>query len=507
MYNYNKKQKGQVLIAGMALFIVAASVFFLIFNSNRAVNEKMQLVNAADAAAYSGALTAARQLNFMAYTNRTMIANEVAIGHMVSFQTEVNMAHDTVTSGLTGLGGGLIDIILDALKLKGVMDYWREGMEVVGGAYILTVDATNSMYSDFQKDEYDILTGTGGKSSIIEHAMGQVAQRYVKNDSVSILVNDEAELNELASNSSDAAKSKAKHALENNDFCSLVMFAAPGDSADNASEKENKGKAINAYCKSSGNAKPKGSRDNPVADSGELVTLLNRSAETAPSSAWITDRNKDYEWLLGVDVSKKGATAASWDSSNKRYNWSSGSYNAAGEWVPGDDTIKGGDFIIGVDGKGSSDAVKIGQFFASNPVGGIVGGAVSFLMNTLGMCKDGLDCDAIKNGEYKGIQSYSMINPAWSEAKVTAVLSQKGNCNDLLGRDNDTKQALSGWNDDQARYGSNCDAQGLTAISQAVVLYQRPGCEGAGCKGYDLTHVNTEKPNLFNPFWTAKLVN
>ena len=76
----NKKNSGQALIAGMALLAIAGIMFFFIFNSGRAVNEKINLVNAADAAAYSGAQIAARQLNFMAYTNRVMIANEVAIG-------------------------------------------------------------------------------------------------------------------------------------------------------------------------------------------------------------------------------------------------------------------------------------------------------------------------------------------------------------------------------------------------------------------------------------------
>jgi hypothetical protein len=47
--------------------------------------EKSRLVNAADGAAYSGAVWAARNMNFMAYTNRAMIANHVAVGHYVSY--------------------------------------------------------------------------------------------------------------------------------------------------------------------------------------------------------------------------------------------------------------------------------------------------------------------------------------------------------------------------------------------------------------------------------------
>ncbi|WP_461429621.1 pilus assembly protein TadG-related protein, partial [Ketobacter sp.] len=60
MYRRNKfltssTQHGQALVLAIALFAVAGVMFFLMFNSGRAVNEKINLVNAADSAAYSGA--------------------------------------------------------------------------------------------------------------------------------------------------------------------------------------------------------------------------------------------------------------------------------------------------------------------------------------------------------------------------------------------------------------------------------------------------------------------
>ena len=77
---FKSSQSGQSLVLAMGLFLVASVTAFLVFNSGRAVNEKINLVSAADAAAYSGAQIAARQLNFMAYTNRAMMANEVSVG-------------------------------------------------------------------------------------------------------------------------------------------------------------------------------------------------------------------------------------------------------------------------------------------------------------------------------------------------------------------------------------------------------------------------------------------
>jgi hypothetical protein len=54
-----------------------------LYKAGRLTSDKMELQNAADAAAYSIALTEARDLNFAAYINRAMVANEVAIGQLV----------------------------------------------------------------------------------------------------------------------------------------------------------------------------------------------------------------------------------------------------------------------------------------------------------------------------------------------------------------------------------------------------------------------------------------
>ena len=52
-----------------------------------AVNEKQRLANAADAAALSAAVWQARALNFDAYTNRAIVANEAALAQSVSLRS------------------------------------------------------------------------------------------------------------------------------------------------------------------------------------------------------------------------------------------------------------------------------------------------------------------------------------------------------------------------------------------------------------------------------------
>jgi hypothetical protein len=80
----NKRQRGQALVFGIFLLFISLLTMFFLFNTGQLTREKTKLVNTADAVAYSGGLLEARALNFDAYTNRAMIANEVAIAQMVS---------------------------------------------------------------------------------------------------------------------------------------------------------------------------------------------------------------------------------------------------------------------------------------------------------------------------------------------------------------------------------------------------------------------------------------
>jgi len=71
-----------VLFLGFLAAMVGA--LLVVFNVGQTTNAKMRAMNAADAAAYSGALWEARTLNLQAYLNRAMVANEVAIAQSVS---------------------------------------------------------------------------------------------------------------------------------------------------------------------------------------------------------------------------------------------------------------------------------------------------------------------------------------------------------------------------------------------------------------------------------------
>ena len=74
------------MFAIVFLGVVLLGLVF-IYKAGVLTSEKMKLQNAADGVAYSIATIEARDLNFVAYTNRAMVSNEVAIGQMVGLSS------------------------------------------------------------------------------------------------------------------------------------------------------------------------------------------------------------------------------------------------------------------------------------------------------------------------------------------------------------------------------------------------------------------------------------
>jgi apolipoprotein N-acyltransferase len=79
-----RRQSGQVMLPAIVLLLITGGLTYLMVNSSQAVNEKMRVTNAADAAAYSAGVVEARALNYDAYMNRAIIANQMAIAQAVS---------------------------------------------------------------------------------------------------------------------------------------------------------------------------------------------------------------------------------------------------------------------------------------------------------------------------------------------------------------------------------------------------------------------------------------
>jgi hypothetical protein len=89
-------QGGQALIYGIFVLTIAFVAMYFLFNTAQLSSEKTKLVNTADAVAYSNGVLHARALNFAAYTNRALLANEVLIAQMVSVSSWIDYAQGHV---------------------------------------------------------------------------------------------------------------------------------------------------------------------------------------------------------------------------------------------------------------------------------------------------------------------------------------------------------------------------------------------------------------------------
>ena len=112
MTPHNNK-KGQAAVAVLIFMSVLIVSGLAVYKSGKLTTDKMQLQNAADAAAYSMSTVEARDLNFASYMNRAIVANEVGVGQLVGLASwafhwrsfaDFLMAYDTCCLGPATLG-------------------------------------------------------------------------------------------------------------------------------------------------------------------------------------------------------------------------------------------------------------------------------------------------------------------------------------------------------------------------------------------------------------------
>lgn len=81
LYKYTH---GQMLAVFAITWVIFAGGMFSVYNVGTLVGERMRLQNAADAAAFTGAVWEARSLNYIAYTNRTIIAELSFVAYLTA---------------------------------------------------------------------------------------------------------------------------------------------------------------------------------------------------------------------------------------------------------------------------------------------------------------------------------------------------------------------------------------------------------------------------------------
>ncbi|MDR2216075.1 MAG: pilus assembly protein TadG-related protein [Nevskiaceae bacterium] len=96
-----RHHNGQAMLVVLAFLATLAGGFLVVFSVGQVVNDKVRLVNAADAAAFSAAQWQARSLNYEAYLNRAIVANEVAIAQLVSLRSWSHYMDRTISNAET----------------------------------------------------------------------------------------------------------------------------------------------------------------------------------------------------------------------------------------------------------------------------------------------------------------------------------------------------------------------------------------------------------------------
>ena len=132
-----RRTRGQAMLVAVIGLVILAIGMYTSYNLSRAVYEKIQLQNAADAAAYSLATFEARALNFVAFVNRAQAANYVQM-----MEAQSMLSHMTALEGTAGYGGDLGQCIGRALGEAGVaLVGLGQGVAAAHDAFSAAVDA------------------------------------------------------------------------------------------------------------------------------------------------------------------------------------------------------------------------------------------------------------------------------------------------------------------------------------------------------------------------------
>ncbi len=178
--------RGQALILALVTMSVLVLGVIVLFNTGQVLDKKVELVNAADATAYSVAVQQARAYNMIAYMNRASVANEVAMAQMVSWYSWINYAlsatdhfKDAVqvvafaldaTVVLAEIGVALQQVVTVLNGVKRVVRVARDSLQPVFALAATGISTLDGVYSNASK-----IIGAAGSAEVVP-----LAQKLVK---------------------------------------------------------------------------------------------------------------------------------------------------------------------------------------------------------------------------------------------------------------------------------------------------------------------------------------
>ncbi|MGJ7614459.1 MULTISPECIES: TadE/TadG family type IV pilus assembly protein [unclassified Variovorax] len=132
-----RRQSGQAIVYLVAMLPILFLSVLVVYNTATATREKMKLQNTADATTYSASVLTARSLNYLAYTNRAMAANESGIATLASAQTTMGAV---LTSAANIREGQVIVEGFKAVRNLRNMRIPVVGLLVYGPMYLKNID-------------------------------------------------------------------------------------------------------------------------------------------------------------------------------------------------------------------------------------------------------------------------------------------------------------------------------------------------------------------------------
>ncbi len=158
-----RRQRGQAMLLAIVGMLVLAVGMYTTYSISRAVYEKIQLQNAADATAYSIATLEARSFNFLAFVNRAQVANYVQMMEAQSLLSQAtflegitghatHLAKASNVSGIKELGAALEPIYRNAQIAVEALERWtpryielqttkNHALFAISAAYVLSTAA------------------------------------------------------------------------------------------------------------------------------------------------------------------------------------------------------------------------------------------------------------------------------------------------------------------------------------------------------------------------------
>ncbi len=181
-------ESGQAALFATILIPVVLLAGLLVFNTGQLTATKLKTQNAADAAAFSAMQMEARELNFISYTNRAMLANQVAIGQTISL---VSWAHyiknfgvniqrlTTLISWIPGVGQIVAQLGQAIKNLATTLD---QSVDTASKVILPVLDTADAALSGAQ-EIYHLSNGVfdpGGGNTNPGGAMTAVAEQVVQ---------------------------------------------------------------------------------------------------------------------------------------------------------------------------------------------------------------------------------------------------------------------------------------------------------------------------------------